>query len=163
GRGRLERIDLGGLALASTGLFAVVLATVRANTAGWTSAQTLGAYAAGLLLLAAFVRWEARSDHAMVPLRLFRAREFSGANVAHLLVAFAMFSGFVMIVQFFADVRGEGPISVGLHSLFWTAMPMIVSPYGARFGRARGPVPVATVGMGLIAVGMLSLALIVDP
>src|SRR3954454_6118934 len=84
-RGRRERVDLGGLALASTGLFAVVLATVRANSAGWTSPETLGAYATGALLLAAFVRWEARSDHAMVPTRLFESREFTGANVANFL------------------------------------------------------------------------------
>src|SRR4051794_12387064 len=162
-RGRRERVDLGGLLLVSTGLFAVIFATVRANGAGWLSAETLAAYAAGLLLLAAFVAWEARSDHAMVPLRLFEAREFSGANVANFLLALAMFSGFVMVVQFFAGVRGEGPVEVGVHALFWTAGPMIVSPWGARFGRERGPVRVATLGMGLIAIGMLSLALIVDP
>src|SRR4051812_19384832 len=113
-RGRRERVDLGGVLLASTGLFAVILATVRANSAGWTSAQTLGAYAAGALLLVAFVRWEARSERAMVPLRLFASREFSGANVANFLLAFAMFSGFVMVVQFFASVRGEGPLEVGV-------------------------------------------------
>jgi MFS family permease len=74
-----------------------------------------------------------------------------------------MFSGFVMVVQFFASVRGEGPIEVGVHSLFWTAGPMIVSPWAARLGRARGQVQVATLGMALIAIGMLSLALVIDP
>jgi MFS family permease len=68
-----------------------------------------------------------------------------------------------MVVQFFADVRGEGPVEVGVHSLFWTAGPMLVSPWGARFGRARGPVPVATLGLSLIGIGMLSLALVVEP
>jgi EmrB/QacA subfamily drug resistance transporter len=162
-RGRRERIDLGGLVLASTGLFAVIFATIRANALGWGSAQTLAAYALGFVLLAAFVRWEARSTHAMVPLRFFSTREFTGANAANFLLAFAMFSGFVMLVQFFADVRGEGPVEVGLHSLFWTAAPMIVSPWAARFGRDRGPARVATLGMGLITAGMLSLALLVDP
>lgn len=162
-RGRREGIDGTGLALVSAGLFAVVLATVRANTVGWTSAQTLGAYALGAALLALFIRWEARSRHAMVPLRLFASREFSGANVANFLVAFAMFSGFVMVVQFFASVHGDGPVQVGIHSLFWTAGPMVVSPYAARLGRARGAARVATLGMALIAVGMLSLALVVAP
>jgi EmrB/QacA subfamily drug resistance transporter len=162
-RGRPERVDLGGLALASTGLFAVIFATVRANALGWLTPETLAVYAAGALLLAAFVRWEARSDHAMVPLRLFAAREFSGANIANFLLAVTMFSGFVMVVQFFAGVRGEQPVEVGVHSLFWTAGPMIVSPWAARFGRARGPVRVATLGLALIGTGMLSLALVVDP
>ena len=162
-RGRRERVDIGGLALASTGIFAVVLATVRANAAGWTSLETLGAYAAGIALLAAFVNWEARTEHAMVPLRLFRARAFSSANAANFLLAFAMFSGFVMVVQFFAGVRGEAPVEVGVHSLFWTAMPMLVSPYGARLGRARGAAGVATLGMGVITIGMLALALAINP
>jgi EmrB/QacA subfamily drug resistance transporter len=162
-RGRRERVDAAGLALASTGLFAIVFATVRANGAGWASLQTLGAYAAGIVLLALFVRLEARSSHAMVPLRLFRARAFSAANVANFLLAVTMFSGFVMVVQFFASVRGEAPVEVGVHSLFWTAGPMIVSPWAARQGRRRGPIAVATLGMTLIAAGMLSLALIVAP
>jgi EmrB/QacA subfamily drug resistance transporter len=162
-RGRHERLDLAGLGLASTGLFALIYATVRANAVGWTSAQTLISYALGLALLAAFIRWEARAPHAMVPLRLFSSHEFLGANIANLMLALTMFSGFVMVVQFFADVRGEEPIQVGVHSLFWTAGPMIVSPWGARLGRARGAVPVAMLGMGLIAIGMLSLALVVEP
>ena len=162
-RGRHERLDLGGLALVSTGLFAVIFATVRANAIGWTSTTTVVSYVLGLILLAAFVRWEARSAHAMVPPRLFSSAEFSGANIANFLLAFTMFSGFVMVVQFFAGVRGEGPVEVGVHSLFWTAGPMIVSPVGARLGRANGAVRVAALGLALIALGMLSLALLVDP
>jgi EmrB/QacA subfamily drug resistance transporter len=162
-RGRHERLDLAGLALVSTGLFALIFATVRANTAGWTSTETLLTYALGALLLIAFVRWEARSDHAMVPLRFFRVPAFAGANVANFLMAVSMFAGFVMVVQFFASVRGESPVEVGVHSLFWTAGPMIVSPWAARVGRASGPVRLATLGLALIAIGMLSLALVVDP
>jgi MFS family permease len=97
----------------------------------------------------------------MVPPRLFSSVEFTGANIANFLLAVTMFSGFVMVVQFFANVRGEGPVEVGVHSLFWTAGPMIVSPYGARLGRARGPVRVAAGGMALLGIGMLSLALVV--
>jgi MFS family permease len=99
----------------------------------------------------------------MVPLRLFSSREFSGANITNFLLAVAMFSGFVMVVQFFSSVRGESPVEVGVHSLFWTAGPMIVSPWGARFGRAKGMVPVATLGMALLGIGMLSLALVIEP
>jgi predicted MFS family arabinose efflux permease len=149
--------------LASTGLFALIFATVRANAEGWTSATTLTTYALGLVLIAGFVAWEAHSSHAMVPLRLFSSVEFSGANVANFLLAVTMFSGFVMVVQFFSSVRGEGPVEVGVHSLFWTAGPMIVSPWGARLGRARGAVRVATLGMTLIGIGMLSLAIVIEP
>ena len=162
-RGRRERLDLAGLAFVSTGLFAVIFATVRANSAGWASTETLATYALGALLLSAFVRWEARSDHAMVPLRFFKAPAFAGANIANFLMAVSMFAGFVMVVQFFASVKGEEPIAVGVHSLFWTAGPAITSQYAARLGRARGQIQVATLGMSLIGIGMLSLALLVEP
>jgi EmrB/QacA subfamily drug resistance transporter len=163
GRGVRERLDLGGLALVSTGLFAVIFATVRANAEGWASPETLSSYAIGAALLAGFIRWEARTEQPMVPMRLFASVEFTGANVANFLMAVTMFSGFVMVVQFFASVRGESPIDVGVHTLFWTAGPMIVSSYGARLGRARGAVSVATLGLALIGIGMLSLALVVTP
>jgi EmrB/QacA subfamily drug resistance transporter len=162
-RGRRERLDLGGLALATAGLFAVVFATVRANAVGWSSAETLATYAAGAALLAAFLRWEGRHDHAMMPPRLFETRQFTGANAANFLLAFAMFSGFVMIVQFFASVLHESPVSVGLHSLFWTAAPMVVSPWAARLGRRHGPIRVATGGLVLFGIGLLTVALMVAP
>jgi EmrB/QacA subfamily drug resistance transporter len=162
-RGRREGLDLGGLTLASAGLFAVVFATVRTSAAGWTSAETLGTYLVGFALLAAFVRWEGRTAHPMVPPRLFETRQFAAANAANFLLAFAMFSGFVMVVQFFATVLHESPVSVGVHSLFWTAAPMIVSPYGARLGRARGPIQVAIGGMVLTSLGLLTVAETVGP
>ncbi len=162
-RGRREALDLGGLLLVSAGLLALVSATVRANDVGWTSAATLVSYLVAVVLLAAFLAWEARSEHAMLPLRLFAARRFTIASGANLLLAFAMFSGFVMVVQFFSTVRGERPVTVGLHALFWTAMPMLVSPFAAALGRRRGALPVAAGGMLLTAGGLLSLALVGDP
>jgi MFS family permease len=99
----------------------------------------------------------------MVPPRLFETRQFAAANGANFLLAFAMFSGFVMVVQFFATVLHESPVSVGVHSLFWTAAPMIVSPYGARLGRVRGPIQVAIGGMVLTSLGLLTIAMTVGP
>src|SRR3954468_6090752 len=68
-RGRREPIDHAGLLLATGGLLAVVWATVRGNDVGWGAAGTLGAYAAGLGLLVAFVGVELRSAHPMLPMR----------------------------------------------------------------------------------------------
>ena len=161
-RGRRERLDVGGLLLASSGLLALVSATVRANEIGWTSAITVAGYALGALLIVTFLAWEARTSHPMVPLRLFAARQFAVANASNLLLAFAMFSGFVMVVQFFATVRGEAPLTVGLHTLFWTAMPMLISPSGAELGRRYGAVPVAAAGLLLSSGGLLGLALSAD-
>src|SRR5919201_3369399 len=62
------RLDLPGLALASAGLLGIVWGLVRGNAAGWTSAEVVGAIAGGLLVLAAFVRWELRSPAPMLPM-----------------------------------------------------------------------------------------------
>jgi EmrB/QacA subfamily drug resistance transporter len=163
GRGAHERVDGGGLVLVSAGLLGVVYATVRGNAAGWGSTSTLAAYGAGAALLAAFVWWEHRSDHPMVPLRLFRSRAFSTANAANFLLAFSMFAGFVVLIQFFAHGRGEGPLTIGVHTLFWTAMPMVVAPYAGRLGRRIAPAVVASAGLALIAAGMLVVAIVTGP
>ena len=95
-RGRREPIDHAGLLLATGGLLAVVWATVRGNDVGWAAAGTLGAYAAGLGLLVAFVRVELRSAHPMLPMRLFADRRFSVSNASAFLLHFAMFGAFFL-------------------------------------------------------------------
>src|SRR5438445_2169516 len=52
------RLDVPGVALASAGLFGLVWALVRGNSVGWGSAEIVGSFAAGAVLLAAFVAWE---------------------------------------------------------------------------------------------------------
>src|SRR5437762_5505857 len=84
--GPSTRLDLPGLGLVSGGLLAVVWGLVRANELGWTSATILGSFAVGIFLLASFVAWEARSAEPMLPLRLFRSRSFSAANVVSMLM-----------------------------------------------------------------------------
>jgi EmrB/QacA subfamily drug resistance transporter len=163
GRGARERLDLTGVLLVSGGLLGVVFATVRGPSLGWGSASTLAAYAAGTALLAGFLWWERRSAHPMMPLRLFRSSAFSSANAANFLLAFAMFAGFLMLIQFLARARGEGPLSVGLHTLWWTAMPMFVAPYAGRLGRRVAPAAIAAGGLLVVASGMFALALLASP
>src|SRR5437762_11276771 len=75
--GPSTRLNLPGLGLVSGGLLAVVWGLVRANELGWTSATIVGSFAVGIVLLVAFVIWEARSAEPMLPLRLFRSRTFT--------------------------------------------------------------------------------------
>src|SRR5689334_20614501 len=81
-RGPNSSLDLRGLALASAGLLGIVWGLVRANTLGWGSAEIVGAIAAGFALTAAFVVWELRTAAPMLPMRYFRDRTFSLANVS---------------------------------------------------------------------------------
>lgn len=162
-RGAPERIDTAGLALASVGLLGLVGATVQGNTAGWGSAEVLAGYVLGIAGLAAFVAWEARSTHPMLPLRLFAERAFVSSNAAGLLFNFTMFATLLMVVQFLAQVRHQGPVASGLWVLPWTAMPLLVSTPAGRLGRRVSPALLTAIGMGILATGATLIAVLVSP
>jgi MFS family permease len=69
-----RELDLPGLALGGLGLLGIVYGIVRANALGWTSTEILGSLAAGAALLAAFIAWELRAPHPMLPSALLPAR-----------------------------------------------------------------------------------------
>jgi MFS family permease len=158
-RGRREPVDLPGLGLVSAGLLGVVWATVRGNADGWLAASTLGAYAAGIVVLIAFVLWELRHPHPMLPLHFFRDARYSVSNGTGFLLHFAMFGAFLMAIQFLAEVRGESPLMAGVWTLPWTVMPLIVSPFSGRLGQRTNPTIPSAAGMALLGAGTLGLGL----
>jgi EmrB/QacA subfamily drug resistance transporter len=162
-RGRHEPVDLGGLGLVSAGLLGVVYATVRGNDAGWLSASTLGAYAAGIALLVAFVAYELRQEHPMLPMRFFRSAGFTISNATGFLLHFTMFGAFLMAIQFLAEIRGESPVMSGVYTLPWTLMPLLISPISGRIGQRTHPAIPAAIGMALLGLGTLELAVELDP
>jgi predicted MFS family arabinose efflux permease len=159
-RGEPAPVDLTGIALVSTGLLGIVWATVRGNEAGWGAPVTLAAYASGAALLAAFVAWEARTRAPMLPLRLFRSRTFSAANTAGFAFSFAMFASFLLIVQRLA-ADGYSPLMVGVWTLPWTIMPLLVSPAAGRLSERVDPALLLAGGMALITVSVLALAAVI--
>jgi EmrB/QacA subfamily drug resistance transporter len=161
--GRRERIDIGGLALASGALLAIVWTTVRGNSVGWDAPVTLFGYAAAVALVAGFVRWERRREQPMLPLRLFGDSVFSSSNAAGALLHFSMFGAFFMLVQFLAHVRGAGPVTTGVDTLPWTLMPLVVSPLGARLSRRFAPALITATGLAMLGAGVLALAALVGP
>jgi hypothetical protein len=98
----------------------------------------------------------------MVPPRLFAGREFSAINAAGFLLSFAMFGAFVVVIQFLTEGRHEGPVESGVHTLFWTLMPVVVAPFAARLGRRIAPGAMVAAGLALASAGMATMALVVD-
>ena len=113
---------------------------MRGNEHGWTSLGVAGPIAAGIVLLGAFVLWERRTPEPMVPLRFFRNRAFSAANVTSLLMSFGMFGSIFLLAQFFQVVQGYSPLEAGIRTLPWTAMPIFVAPSPACSATASAPV-----------------------
>lgn len=158
-----RRLDAPGTALASVGLFGIVFALIRGNAEGWTSAPILTGLVAGTALLAAFVAWELRTEHPMLPMRLFRSRAFSAVNAASLLMFLGMFGSIFLLSQFLQGVSGYSPMEAGVRMLPWTAMPMIAAPLAGMLSDRIGGRPIVATGLALQAVGLGLFALVITP
>jgi EmrB/QacA subfamily drug resistance transporter len=162
-RGSDSRLDLPGLVLASVGLLGIVWGLVRGNDHGWASAGIAGPIAVGALLVAGFVAWELRAPAPMLPLRFFRDRTFTLANVASLLMSFGMFGSIFWLVQYFQTVQGYSPLQSGLRILPWTAMPMLVAPLAGAVSDRIGGQRLMAAGLALQSAGLLWIAAVSTP
>ena len=162
-KGPNSALDLPGLALVSTGLLGIVWGLTHGNEHGWTSFGVAGPIVGGLVLIAAFVLWELRSRTPMVPMRFFRKRAFSAANLTSLLMSFGMFGAIFLLAQFFQVVQGYSPLEAGLRTLPWTAMPIFVAPIAGILSDRIGSRPLLVSGMALMAGGMAWIATVTSP
>lgn len=162
-RGARARLDLGGVALVSLGLFGAVFGLVRGNAHGWTSTGVLGSFVVGTLALAIFVGWELRSDHPMLDVRLFRNRAFTAVNVTAMLFSFGMFGSIFFLSQFLQTVQGDSPLSAGLRMLPWTGMAMLLAPLVGVLAERFGGKPLVVIGLVLQASGLAWLAAVTTP
>jgi EmrB/QacA subfamily drug resistance transporter len=156
--GPAGKLDLPGLALASSGLFGIVWGLVRGNSQGWASTEIVTALGGGAILVAAFILWELRASAPMLPMRFFRNRVFALANVASLLMFFGMFGSIFLLSQFFQTVQGYSPFGSGLRILPWTLMPMFVAPIAGALSDRIGGARLMGIGLVLQAGGLASLA-----
>ena len=157
-RGAPKRLDLGGVVLVTAGVLALVWALVRANEAGWSSPQVLGALLGGSVLLPAFVLWEDRAVEPMVPLRLFRNRTFAFGNATTFLMSGATFAAAFLITQEFQFARGYSPLSTGLRLLPFFATPMFIAPIAGALSDRVGRRPLIVAGLALQASGFAWVA-----
>jgi EmrB/QacA subfamily drug resistance transporter len=161
--GPSTRLDLPGLALASTGLFGIVWGVVRGNAQGWASTEILASLGLGTILTIAFVLWELRSPAPMLPMRFFRNRTFAAANAASLFMFFGMFGSIFLLAQFLQTVQGYGPLDAGLRILPWTVMPIFIAPIAGALSDRIGGRPLMALGLGLQAVALGWLAAVSTP
>ncbi|MEZ5155965.1 MAG: MFS transporter [Solirubrobacterales bacterium] len=158
-----KALDLGGMALAGAGLFGITFGIIRGESLGWTSATVLASLAAGVALLAAFLRWERGRREPMVPLRFFRSRSFSATQALSFAMFFGTFGSIFLLSQYFQTAQGLGPFEAGARTLPWTAMPMFVAPLAGLLSDRIGTKPLMFTGMLLQASGLAWLTLILEP
>ncbi len=160
--GPYGRLDIPGLALASTGAFGIVFGLVRAQSLGWTSSMVLTSLIAGALALAGFVRWELRASEPMLPMGFFARRSFAVTNVASLSMYFGMFGSIFFLSQYMQNVLGNTPLQAGLKLLVWTGATMVVAPLAGVFSERLGGRPFMFAGLSLQAGALAWLALMIS-
>jgi EmrB/QacA subfamily drug resistance transporter len=157
-RGPYGKLDLPGLALASSGLFGLVFGLVRAQSLGWTSTPILATLAAGAVLLVCFVAWELRVSEPMLPMSFFAKRSFAVTNVASLCMYFGMFGSIFFLSQYLQNVLGNTPLQAGLKLLVWTGATMLVAPFAGVFSERLGSRLFMFAGLSLQAGALAWLA-----
>jgi hypothetical protein len=148
--------DVPGAVLITTSLMLGVYTIVKpAAEQGWGSTTTLLLGAGSLALLAAFVAWEATCRNPLIPLRLFRSRNVSGANVIQALTVAGMFGLFFLGSLYLEKVLGYDPLEIGLAFLPTTLIMGVLSfrytePLITRFGARKA----LLTGLVLVTIGL---------
>ncbi len=147
-----RRLDIPGAILATVGLGAIVYGLIESSLAGFASATVMLSLLLGALALVGFVVRERRTQEPMLPLTLFRSRNFSGANLLTLLL-YAGLGGALYFLPFaLIQVHGYSATAAGSSFLPFVIITFLMSRwagglvtrYGARLPLIIGPVVAAT-------------------
>jgi EmrB/QacA subfamily drug resistance transporter len=151
------RIDVAGAALSAVGLAATVYALIESTRHGWDDSLVRGALVVGVAALLAFVAWQRRAAHPMVPLGLFAVRNFAGANLVTAFVYGGITLGSLAIALYLQEVAGYSATAAGLITLpspivsllFARGVGGMAARIGPRIFLMAGP---ALAGLGLLLI-----------
>ncbi|HEX5295629.1 MAG TPA: MFS transporter [Streptosporangiaceae bacterium] len=160
---RPGRFDLAGAVTGTGGVAALVYglsnaATSPDGTSHWGDASVLAALTAGVVLLAAFAVIEARSRHALMPVRLLRSRDRSGAILMMLAVGTIVSGVFFFVTLFAQDIWGYSPLRTGAAFLPLTATLLAGTAAAARLVPRLGARPLLLAGAVTTAGGLYWLS-----
>jgi len=144
--------DLAGFLTLTGGLFTLVLALLRGNDWGWSSARTIGLFAAAAALLGLFAVVEVRQRSPMFDFALFRIPTFTGAQITAFTISAGLFSQFLYLTLYLQNVLGYSPIQAGIRFLPLSLVSFVVAPIAGRLS-TRVPVRLL-LGGGLALVGV---------
>ena len=162
-RGHRGRFDLPGAITGTGGLAALVYGLSNAATSPdgvshWGDTKVVASLAAAVVLLAAFAAAELRSPHALLPPRLLRSRDRSGAYLIMLFVGTALFGMFFFLTVFLQAVWGYSALRTGVAYLPMMAALMAMSAASAQLVPRIGARPLLIAGSATAAGGMFWLS-----
>jgi MFS transporter, DHA2 family, multidrug resistance protein len=147
-------LDPVGVLTSSVGLVGLTYGVIEAGERGWGDARALATLAAGVLMLAVFVRGQRRPGHALVDLSLFGSASFTWGAILATLVSFAMFGLMFAMPQYFQAVGGADALGTGLRLLPLIGGLLVGARAGGRLAGRLGAKVTVAAGFGLLAVGL---------
>jgi EmrB/QacA subfamily drug resistance transporter len=154
-----RRLDIPGLLLGTAGLFFLTYGLIEANQRGWTDGQIVGSCVLAAVIGAAFLSWELRNTHAMMPLRFFRIPAFSAGNAVAFSVSLGMFAMFFFFSIYLQSIHGYSPFQAGYRFLPMTLAIIVTAPNAGKFAQKHGSRIPMTYGAVLTGAGLLTLGL----
>src|ERR1700722_8111278 len=158
GTGPRQRLDIPGAVAVTGGLAALVYAIVGTDQYSWGSTHTLGWLALAVVLLATFFVLQVRGQSPLMPLRLFRLRTVSGANVVMFLVGAVFFSMWYFLSLCLQDVLGYGALRSGFAFLPMGIAIIIAAQISSRTMPKTGIRPLLIAGTFLVSAGFFWLS-----
>jgi EmrB/QacA subfamily drug resistance transporter len=152
------RLDLAGAVLSVAAFTGLTYTIIEAPSHGWLSVRTLGLGALSVALLALFVAWEARAEHPMLPLWLFRNPRFTGAGLSITVLFFALSGVVFLSSQIYQFVLGYSPLAAGVRALPSAAALAVFSPAGAALAKRAGVRVPVIAGLAAVTAGLLIFA-----
>jgi len=145
-----------GAATITLALGGIAYGLIEGPVAGWDSPLVVGGLVAGVVALALFLLVEARVRQPMVPLSLFRSRNFSAANLTTLGVYFGLYGATFFLVIYLQNIMGYSALIAGLALAPISVMLLLFSPFLGRFAGRYGPRFFMAAGGLLCALGLLA-------
>ena len=158
-----RRIDWPGQITLAGGLFLLVLALLRGNEDGWTSTPIVAELSGAAVLLVAFVVIQARVREPMLPLGLFRNKDFTGAQLSAFAISASLFAVFIYITLYLQQIIGLSAIETGLVYIPGTLFNLVVAGATANMLDKVSPRLLIATGLVLVAAGQAMMALIAEP
>jgi EmrB/QacA subfamily drug resistance transporter len=149
------KLDLVGTALSVATLVTLLYAIIEGPNRGWTDGVIVGAFVVGLLLLGAFIVWEAHSDHPMLDISFFKNPRFSAASAAVTLVFFSLFGALFFLSQYLQFVLGYDALQSGVRLLPVAAALVVAAPLSASLVSRFGTKYIVTLGLACVAASMV--------
>jgi EmrB/QacA subfamily drug resistance transporter len=154
--GPRPKLDVPGTVLVSGALFSIVYGFSNAETDGWDSPLSWGFIAASVVLLVAFVLWQRRAAHPLLPLEILKDRNRSAAYSAVLIAGAGMFGIFLFVTYYVQTTLDFSPMQTGLAFLPMILALVLAAQLGTNIFVPRfGPKIMVPIGLTIMALGMV--------